>query len=181
MLKSNITGERRIMPKVVISLGSNKGDRYSFLMNAMQKLEDLGTISSISPLYRTRAYGYTEQPDFYNAVIILRTTMSPESLLKELKRIENEVGRTKTFRWGPREIDLDIILYDQLHYNHPDLSIPHPDFRNRIFVLKPLMDIAPDYRDPGEKVTIGDLLNKCLDETIIELVKKDWYPNGVKI
>jgi len=169
------------MPEVVISLGSNKGDRHSFLLNALVKMEDLGTISSISPLYKTSAYGYTEQPDFYNAVIILQTIISPESLLKYLKRIENEVGRTETFHWGPREIDLDIILYDQLQYDHTDLSIPHPDFHNRIFVLKPLQDIAPDYRVPGENVTIGDLLNKCQDETIIELVKKDWYPNGVTI
>ena len=181
MWKLNITAERRMMSEVVISLGSNKGDRHSFLNDAMTKMKKLGKILSISPLYWSSAYGFTDQPDFYNAVIILETDISPESLLKDLKRIELDVGRTETFRWGPREIDLDIILYEQVQLHKHELSIPHPDFQNRIFVLKPLADIAPEYPVPGENITIRELLNKCQDETIIEIVKKDWYSNGITI
>ncbi|UCF63600.1 MAG: 2-amino-4-hydroxy-6-hydroxymethyldihydropteridine diphosphokinase [bacterium] len=170
-----------MMPKVFISLGSNKGDRQSFLIKAVTKMKQLGNFLSVSPLYRSSAYGFTDQPDFYNAVIIMDTEIPPQSLLKDLKEIELAVGRIETFHWGPREIDLDIILYEQMQLHNSELSIPHPDFQNRIFVLKPLADIAPEYPVPGENVTISELLNKCQDETIIEIVKKDWYSNGVTI
>ena len=169
------------MAKVIIALGSNKGDKLTFIKDALKKIDDLGEISAVASLYRSSAYGVTDQPDFYNSVIVLKTDMAPEQLLIELKKIEKQVGRTENTRWGPREIDLDIILYDQRRVLQKGLTIPHPDFHNRVFVLQPLAEIDPEIRVPGMKMSISNLLNKCKDKTIIETVKKDWYSDGVTI
>jgi 2-amino-4-hydroxy-6-hydroxymethyldihydropteridine diphosphokinase len=169
------------MAKVIVALGSNKGDRIANLSKAIQRIHNLGTISAVASLYQTSAYGYTNQPDFYNSVIALNTGIAPKPLLTELKKIEKRVGRTDNVRWGPREIDLDIILYGQKQVSQKGLIIPHPDFHNRIFVLQPLAEIDPDLQVPGMNMSISKLLNKCQDKTIIEIVTKDWYSNGVTI
>lgn len=169
------------MAKVILALGSNKGDRLAFIKDALKKINDLGEISAVASLYRSSAYGVTDQPDFYNSVIVLKTDKAPKQLLTELKKIEKQVGRTENIRWGPREIDLDIILYDQRRVSQKGLTIPHSDFHNRVFVLLPLAEIEPEIRVPGMKVSISNLLNKCKDKTIIETVKKDWYSDGVTI
>jgi 2-amino-4-hydroxy-6-hydroxymethyldihydropteridine diphosphokinase len=169
------------MAKVIIALGSNKGDRLAFIREALKKIETLGDISAIASLYQTSAYGITDQPDFLNSVITLNTRLSPKKLLNELKNIEKQVGRTENIRWGPREIDLDIILYDQKQISEQGLTIPHQDFHNRVFVLQPLAEIEPQLTVAGMGVSISNLLNKCKDKTIIETVKKDWYSDGVTI
>ena len=169
------------MAKVVIALGSNKGDRLTFIKEALKRIDKLGYISNVASLYQTSAYGVTNQADFYNSVIILNTEIGPKELLSELKNIEKRVGRTKSIRWGPREIDLDIILYNQTQINSKELTIPHPDFHNRIFVLQPLVEIEPELPVPGMNTSTSKLLNKCKDKTIIEIVKKDWYSNGATI
>ena len=91
------------------------------------------------------------------------------------------MGRTENIRWGPREIDLDIILYNQRQLNYKELTIPHPDFHNRIFVLQPLAEIEPELQVPGMNKSISNLLNRCKDKTIIEILNEDWYSNGVTI
>jgi len=167
------------MVKVVIALGSNKGNRLRFIKKALKKIDELGKISAVASLYQSSAYGFTNQSDFYNSVLILETQMAPEQLLIELKKIEKQVGRTENIRWGPREIDLDIILYNQRQVFKKELTIPHPDFHNRLFVLQPLAEIDAELRVPGMNTSVGNLLNKCKDKTIIETVKKDWYADGV--
>ena len=169
------------MAKVIIAMGSNKGDRLTFFQEALEKIDELGQITAVASLYQSSAYGFTNQSDFYNSVIVLKTDMAPKQLLIELKKIEKQVGRTENIRWGPREIDLDIILYNQRQLNYKELTIPHPDFHNRIFVLQPLAEIEPELRVPGMNKSISNLLNKCKDKTIIEILNEDWYSNGVTI
>jgi 2-amino-4-hydroxy-6-hydroxymethyldihydropteridine diphosphokinase len=166
------------MADVVIALGSNLGDSLNYLHRALLKMRSLGTILKIASLYKSSAYGFQEQPDFLNTVIVLSTKLKPLDLLKALKKIEMDLGRTRTKRWGPREIDLDIILYDQLKINSDTLTIPHPDFHNRNFVLLPLSEIASELTSPVHKMTVSDLLEKCGDETQITLLDKSWYTNG---
>jgi 2-amino-4-hydroxy-6-hydroxymethyldihydropteridine diphosphokinase len=169
------------MNKAVIALGSNVGDRLLFLKKAVDYIKLLGDVSAISPLYDTSPYGFTEQPNFFNAVLLLDTSLSAVDLLNHLKKIEKDMGRKIRMRWGPREIDLDIILYDQMEINTADLTIPHPDFHNRIFVLRPLADVAPNLKMPSSQKSIQEILNKCQDKTIIKLVKREWYSNGAKV
>jgi 2-amino-4-hydroxy-6-hydroxymethyldihydropteridine diphosphokinase len=169
------------MPDAVIAIGSNVGDRYSYLKQAVDKIQSLGNVEQVAPLYETSAYGFTDQPDFLNSALLLRTMVTPRTLLHELKAIEDQLGRKQRIRWGPREIDLDIIFYDDLQMQSHELSIPHPDFHNRRFVLEPLSEIAPEWKSPTDGRTVVQLLNNCPDKTIIEVVNKEWYPDGVKV
>jgi 2-amino-4-hydroxy-6-hydroxymethyldihydropteridine diphosphokinase len=100
-------------------------------------------VKNISPFYITKPWGIAEQPDFINAVVLLETTLSPLKLIHVLQEIENKMGRKKVQRNGPRVIDLDIIFYDNFILNHDDLTLPHPRYSDRAFVLQPLFDIAP--------------------------------------
>jgi len=169
------------MAEVYLALGSNLGDRRQYLIQAVNSLQEKDKILMIAPLYRSSAYGYTNQPDFLNTALLLETTAKPFDLLKFLKSIEESVGRKQRIRWGPREIDLDIIFYDDEVLNTPDLVIPHPDFHNRRFVLQPLADIAPDFISPTHRKSVKELLNKCADKTTITLIAMEWYGNGLQI
>jgi 2-amino-4-hydroxy-6-hydroxymethyldihydropteridine diphosphokinase len=132
-----------------IGIGSNVGDAAANVRSAFDRLEELGTVTARSSLYRTKAWGVTAQPDFFNAAALLETRHPPHQLLRELKRIEREMGRVATYRWGPRVIDLDILAYDDLAIDEPELTIPHARLRERAFALAPLAEIdaafAPDY------------------------------------
>lgn len=107
-----------------------------------------------SPVYETAPWGYTNQPDFLNQVIKAKTDLSPEQLLATLKSVEATLGRVPTFRYGPRPIDLDILLYDDLVIETPQLTLPHPRLTERAFVLYPLADLDPDLRHPVSGLTI---------------------------
>lgn len=108
-------------------------------------LERVGNVTALSRLYRTRPWGVTEQPDFCNAVATIETDLPPKTLLRELKALESEFGRVAGERWGPRIIDLDILLYDGVTVDEPGLRIPHPQLRERAFVLAPLAELDPSY------------------------------------
>ncbi len=124
-----------------IGIGSNVGDAAANVQTAFERLAELGTVTARSSLYRTKAWGVTEQPDFFNAAALLETALAPHDLLRELKRIEAEMGRITTFHWGPREIDLDILAYDELVLDEAQLTIPHARLRERAFALAPLSEI----------------------------------------
>jgi 2-amino-4-hydroxy-6-hydroxymethyldihydropteridine diphosphokinase len=128
-----------------IGIGSNVGDGAANVAVAVEKLAAAGTVIAHSSLYRTKAWGVTDQPDFYNAAALLETALPPYDLLRELKQIEAQMGREKTYRWGPRLIDLDILAYDDLVLDDPHLTIPHPRLRERAFALAPLSEIDPSY------------------------------------
>ena len=143
---------------IYIALGTNLGDKEKNLKEALGYLVRKGiTVCKVSGFIETRPYGVTDQPDFLNAVAEVRTEKSPADLLKVLLQIEQEMGRKRIRRWGERNIDLDLLLYDDRIIDLPDLKVPHPDMQNRDFVLCPLAQIAPEAVHPVLGKTIGQL------------------------
>jgi 2-amino-4-hydroxy-6-hydroxymethyldihydropteridine diphosphokinase len=148
------------MTRIYLALGSNVGNSKRHFARALELLKDQVSDIVASPYYVTRAVGYTEQADFVNGVIQGETTLTPRELLAYVKAIEKEVGRVERFRWGPREIDIDIIFYGNDIINEPGLHIPHERFRERDFVLRPLCDIAPGFIDPVTRQRVDRLLDE---------------------
>jgi len=147
------------MPIVHIGIGSNLGDREEHCVKAVRLFSEKGIIiRRRSSMYETEPWGVKNQPRFINMAIEGETGLTPAWLLEVLKMIEDEVGRVETYRWGPRVIDLDILFYDDLVMNTPELTIPHPRMHEREFVLRPLAEIAPDKIHPLLKKTIQELL-----------------------
>lgn len=133
------------MARSFIGLGSNRGDSAAYVRGAFDALAEVGTVHKRSSLYRTRPWGYREQPDFINAVAEVETSLEPRELLQRLQAIETRIGRTPEPRWHERVIDLDILLYGEAEMNEPGLIIPHIHLRQRAFALVPLAEIAPRY------------------------------------
>ena len=146
---------------VYLALGSNVGNRAANLKAAIAALPPQMEVKAKSRVYETPPWGYTNQEKFLNQVVKAWTYLEPEPLLKHLKRLEVALGRVPTFQYGPRLIDIDILLYDDLVFDSADLKIPHPQMHERGFVLLPLMDIAPDLVHPVKKQTIRQLIAFC--------------------
>jgi 2-amino-4-hydroxy-6-hydroxymethyldihydropteridine diphosphokinase len=144
---------------VYLSLGSNLGDRERMIEGALGEIDQLdGTqVVRVSSLYDTEPVGELDQPRFLNAVAMLETELSPSLLLWNLKLIERRLGRRGGRRWGPRAIDIDILLYEDQVIDEPALQIPHPELRHRAFVLVPLAELAPELRLPGDGAAVGEL------------------------
>ena len=160
------------MPLVYISGGSNQGNRLEYIRMAAQLLRPAVKILRSSELYLTEPWGYKPQPSFYNIVWEADTDLDPESLLKYFKEIETRIGRVKTLRYGPRVIDLDILLYGDQTYQSQSLTIPHASMRERRFVLKPLCDLIPMEQDPVTKKTWFELLQECPEDSVEKLDEK---------
>jgi GTP cyclohydrolase IV len=143
---------------VYLALGSNLGDRQNHLSDALQRLREALNIERISSVYETEPVGYLDQPPFFNLVCKGTTNLSPLELLKFVKDTEIYLGRQATFRNGPRIIDIDILLYDDLYMQEEQLTIPHPRMAERAFVLVPLVEIAPNAIEPTQKQTAQGLL-----------------------
>ena len=144
--------------KVFIALGSNIGNLEENLNAALEKLAKFAEIKKVSSFYKTKPQGFLEQADFLNGVCLINTDLSPQDLLKKLKEIEKEMGRKKTFKDGPRLIDLDIIYYDDIILNTAALTIPHPRAHLRLFVMKGLAQIAPDFMHPLLQKTTKEII-----------------------
>lgn len=156
------------MAQVLIALGSNLGDRFQALQTAVEAMARHVYIEQISPVYETEPAYVLDQPKFLNCACRVATEKDPSQVLTLLQGIEQQLGRSKTQRYGPRLIDLDILFYDQLVLDQPDLRIPHPLLRERAFVLVPLGDIVPDWIHPETGEKIATLRDQCpdLDSTI---------------
>ena len=145
---------------VYLALGANLGDRQGNLVQAIQSIRASASVESIASFYETRPVGYLEQPDFLNTACQITTDLSPLELLHFLKQIERQMGRQASFRNAPRPIDIDILLYDDLVLDTPDLIIPHPRMTDRAFVLVPLAEIAPTVVHPLLNLTVSELLRR---------------------
>ena len=146
------------MSIIYIALGTNLGDRLANLRSAIESFAPELRVTRESTIYETPPWGFTDQPAFLNMVIEAETNLDPRALLVYLKKKEDELGRVKNFRNGPRLIDLDILFYDDLIMNEENLIIPHPRLHQRAFVLMPLADIAPELEHPLIEKTIIELL-----------------------
>ncbi len=143
---------------VYIGIGSNIGDREFNCRDAIRKMQEREiNIKKKSSMYETEPWGLKEQPKFINMVVEAETHLSPEELLKTLKDIEKEMGRTEAIKWGPRIIDLDILFYNDILIDMETLHIPHPLLHKRDFVLVPLCEIAPEKVHPVLKKSIRQL------------------------
>ncbi|MEM6900646.1 MAG: 2-amino-4-hydroxy-6-hydroxymethyldihydropteridine diphosphokinase [Pseudomonadota bacterium] len=142
------------MADVGIALGSNLGDSRALLLKAIQLLakHEAVDLKSVSRIYRTPAWGLTDQPDFLNACLTIDTKLEAPGLLNLCQQIEQRLGRTRDVKWGPRTIDIDILWYDGLVLETERLTIPHPQMLKRGFVLIPLSDIVPNQTFAGETV-----------------------------
>ncbi len=159
------------MSKVYISLGSNLGDRQKNIEKAIKLIRNqpLVKVNKISPIYETEPVGFREQGWFLNLAIEIETTILPQELLAVLQGIETELGKKLERKWGPRTIDIDIILYDDIILELPDLQIPHKLMHTRAFVLIPLAQIAPNIKHPVLNKTIQELLNELEDKGKVTL------------
>ncbi len=151
-------------PTIYLALGSNLGDRRANLTGAIDQLRAHLTITHTSSIYETAPAYVTDQPSFYNMVLQGQTALSPHDLLHTLQSIERALGRRETIRYGPRPIDLDILLYDDLQLETPELTIPHPRMSERAFVLIPLAEIASDLIIPGQTEPVQTLADHLTTE-----------------
>lgn len=162
------------MPITFLHIGSNEGDRLGNLRQAVALLEDrAGKLLQCSPIYQTVAWGIEEQPDFLNQALELRTPLSPLDLLDTVLGIENDMGRVRYQKWGQRLIDIDLLFYDELMMESERLHLPHPFLHERNFVLRPLLDIAPDWVHPKLGLTVRALSELCADPLPAEVYTLD--------
>ena len=139
------------MAAVFLGLGSNLGDKEANIREALGRLARHPNVrlEQVSSLYETAPIGFTEQPDFVNAVVLIETRLSPVDLLHAVLGIENDMGRVRNRHWGPRVIDIDLLLFNNTEMDTPELTLPHPRMMERAFVMAPLAEIAPDLELPG--------------------------------
>ncbi len=151
------------MPQAIIAFGSNMGNKKQNIKRALEKMKACGlNITKVSAIIETEPYGYKNQDTFLNGACIVQTRLSPQELLTKLLCIEQEMGRKREIHWGPRNIDLDIIFYDDIIINEENLKIPHPDAHNRSFVLGPICEISPSFVHPIYKKTVIELYNELV-------------------
>jgi 2-amino-4-hydroxy-6-hydroxymethyldihydropteridine diphosphokinase len=158
--------------QVAVALGSNLGNRHWYLLTAIARLraEPAIRLLAVSHFYETEPVGCPPQsPQFLNAAVLLETELTPEQLLERLLAIEQHLGRRRTRAHAPRTIDLDLLFYDQLVYQSPQLTVPHPRLAERAFVLRPLADIAPQWRHPLLEQSVEQLLAQLSPESLAQV------------
>lgn len=164
------------MPQAFIGIGSNQGNSEEIIRNALDSINNIPEVEvqQVSSLYLTEPVGFEDQPWFYNCVAEVDTTLSPHKLLEVLQGIENQLGRVRTIRWGPRTVDLDILLYGEITLDGELLTIPHPRMEERAFVIVPLAEIAPGVVIPGGR-KVSDVKSELPDDKKCSCIhKKIW-------
>lgn len=160
------------MPFSYLHLGSNQGHKVGHIVSALVLIEkEIGPIHATSSFYETAAWGVEEQEDFVNMAIKVETYLSPTELILAVAKIENKLGRKRVVKWGPRIIDIDIILYGDLVIKQENLEIPHPRMGDRRFVLVPMVEIAADDIHPITKLTLKEMLDVCADQLTVKKLK----------
>ena len=161
------------MPKVYVSIGTNIGDRLANLQTAITHLKECYSILAVSKVYETQPVGEVVQDDFYNLVVALRLpeTVTPADLLTQTQAIEKAMKRVKTVHWGPRTIDLDVLLFDNVKLVTDTLIIPHPEMANRLFVLQPLLEVAQAIDDQQVINTTTQLLAETRDQNWVRAIQ----------
>lgn len=151
---------KRKWHEVYIAVGSNMGDKEAYISQAIEKLKSRNDcrVKRVSSLLETEPYGVVDQDKFLNGAFVMETLLTPQELLDVLHEIEAEAKRERTMRWGPRTLDLDLIFYDDEIIQEEELCVPHVDMQNRLFVLKPLEEIAPYKRHPVYGKTIAEMV-----------------------
>ena len=165
------------MATAYLSLGSNIGDRKSFLLRARNLLLNAPGVRIVipSPIYQTEPVGGPpDQEPYLNAVLLVETVLPPHELLDKCREIEDRLGRERPERWAPRTIDLDLLLYDDLVHHDEELELPHPRMHERTFVLTPLADVAPDLVHPRLERTVRELLGELSDAPDVEQISIVW-------
>lgn len=165
-------------PSVYLGLGSNLGNRRANLAMALRYLEPLARVEAVSSLYESAPMGPQDQPPYYNAACRVATGLGPAALLRHLKNVERMIGRRPGPRWGPRPIDLDILLFGEEVIEGPDLVVPHPGLAERAFVLVPLAEIAAEERDPPSGRTIGELAAQADGAGLTLVAGPGWQVDG---
>jgi 2-amino-4-hydroxy-6-hydroxymethyldihydropteridine diphosphokinase len=156
-----------------LAFGSNVGDKLLFLNKAIKGLSHVGKILKKSAIYNSEPIGEKKQDNFFNAMIKYETSLTPLQLLDKIKQIEKSIGRTKTYRWGPREIDIDIIEYDGPEIKGENLTIPHLEMEKRKFVLLPFSEVENEFITRSGQ-SIKQVLLQCSDRSHVEQLKHLW-------
>jgi 2-amino-4-hydroxy-6-hydroxymethyldihydropteridine diphosphokinase len=160
---------------VYLGMGANVGDRRQNLETALKALAPMVTVQAVSKLYETAPAYVVNQPAFLNIVVKGSTALPPVELLTALKKLEEALGREKVVRYGPRQIDMDILFYNDVVLSLPQLQIPHPRIAERAFVLRPLAELAPELRHPVHGQSVRQMLEALPDDDGI-LTICDWQP-----
>jgi 2-amino-4-hydroxy-6-hydroxymethyldihydropteridine diphosphokinase len=158
------------MNNIILALGSNVGNSEKNIVDAVDLLSEHISKIKCAKIYRSHAVGFEDQADFFNTAIIGETSLAPEQLLDFTQDVEKRIGRVFRFHWGPREIDIDIIFFDDLVYKSSGLQIPHPRANERDFVLKPAADIAPNFIHPELGKSIRQLY-EALDKSKLSIIE----------
>jgi len=179
----NLEGNKEMLKEAYIGLGTNLGNREENLKKAIENIiTSVGEVISFSGIYVTEPWGFRSEDNFLNMVILINTRLKAVDLLKQLLKIEMQMGRVReTKKYTSRVIDIDILLYENEIINKPYLKIPHPMIQERKFVLVPLCDIAPEMIHPVLKQTFAALLEECKDENIVKRINPlSFSPKGGK-
>ena len=165
-----------MVENIFLGLGSNKGDRLNYLKKAVRKIQEdrESSIERISSVFESEPYGKKDQNCFYNAVVKLSSSRKSEDIYLWIKNLEKEIGRIPGEKWGPREIDIDLLFYNNLIYNDGSVIIPHKEILYRDFIVVPMRQIAPDFEHPVEKIKMKDVDLEKIEKLIFQEYKVDF-------
>lgn len=158
--------------KVFLLLGSNIGNKKKHLDDAIQLIrKQCGPVKRCSSVYETEPWKVEDQELYYNMAVEIETTLTPDTLLKQIKSIEKEMGRVSREKWAPREIDIDILFFGRKVIKQKELQIPHPHMHERNFAILPMMEIAPDFTHPTLNLSMEELYEKSTDNCEVVLLE----------